>query len=179
VAIALVGALALSACASNSSAQPTTVVSVPQSNVVVLTAAPTTPAGGTTVGPATTNGGNPVTAPVTVPPTEPATTAVATTEPPPGPVVTIIQGGFNTKASGSCDIGTCKYVDIQMSGFAKGETLSIMCFSNHGSSGPFVKTADKTGSFHSTTACFFGNVTNVYVTVNDIKSNVVTPWKDW
>jgi len=177
----------MSSCASNSSAQPTTVVSVPQSNVVVLTVAPTFTPGGSTAGPGVTSGGNPATAPATapatvpatVPATDPATTATATTEPPPGPIVTIIQGGFNTKASGSCDVGTCKYVDIQMSGFAKGETLSIMCYSNHGSSGPYVKTADKTGSFHSTTACFFGNVTNVYVTVNDVKSNVVSPWKDW
>ncbi len=176
----MLSALALCACASNSSAPPTTVVSVPQSNIVVLTTAPTSGSGGTTVGPGVTVGSNPATAPVTPPVTEPpVTTAAATTEPPVGPVVTIIQGGFNSKASGSCGIGMCKYVDILMSGFAKGESLSIMCYSNHGSSGPYVKTADKTGSFHSTTACFFGNVTNVYVTVNDIKSNVVSPWKDW
>lgn len=174
VAGVLAGSLLMVACASSEPKTVITVLAVTPTNPVEVTFAPATVAGGDAGTPITGGAGQ-----ATTPPTAPPATSTTTTTPTGPQVVTITQGEFNTKASGSCGIGMCKYVDIQSSGWERGETLQVTCHSNVGSSGPYTKTADSAGNLHSTTACFFGNVNDVYVDINGVQSNVVSPWKNW
>ncbi len=176
VAGVLAGSLLMAACASSEPKTVITVLAVTPTNPVEVTFTPATVAGGGSGTPITAGGGQ-ATTPPTAPPVVESTTA---TTAPAGPqVVTITRGAFNTKASGSCGVGMCKYVDIQSSGWERGETLQVTCHSNVGSSGPYTKTADSAGNLHAATACFFGNVNDVYVDINGVESNVVSPWKDW
>ena len=175
----VLSALVLVACSSGEQTSASTRVAIPASNVAVLTAETTTTvAGGAVVQPPTSVGGG-ATPATALPTTAASTTTTTSTVPAGAQVVTITQGGFNTKASGSCGVGMCKYVDIQSSGWKKGETLLVTCHSNVGSSGPYTKLADGSGNLHATTACFFGNVNDVYVDINGVESNVVSPWKNW
>ena len=107
------------------------------------------------------------------------TTVLPTSSAPAGALVTIARGGFITKVHGSCTPTNCKYVQITSSGWTPGQPLSVTCYSSSGSSGPYTKYADSAGNLSAGTVCFFGNATGVYVAIDGVKSNVVTPWKDW
>ena len=111
--------------------------------------------------------------------TEPSTTVLPTSTAPAGTSVTIARGAFITVNHGSCTPISCKYVQITSSGWAPKQPISVTCYSDTGSSGPFPKFADSSGNLSAATTCFFGNVTHVYVEIDGAKSNVVTPWKDW
>lgn len=127
-----------------------------------------------------------VTVPYTVPPTTvlpttlPSTTVAPTSTTPDGTSVTITRGAFIATDKGtSCKPTTCKYVQITSSGWEPGQPLAVTCYSASGSSGPYPKYADSSGNLSSGTACFFGNAFDVYVAINGVNSNVITPWKDW
>jgi len=123
----------------------------------------------------------PPTAPlVTAPPTTVAPTTVApTSSTPAGTSVTIARGGFITTDKKTCTTTSCKYVQITSSGWEPNQSLAVTCYSSSGSSGPYPKNADSTGTLNAGTVCFFGNATNVYVSINGVNSNIITPWKDW
>ncbi len=116
----------------------------------------------------------------TAPLTDAASTssAVSTTNPD-APSVTIARGDFLTANAGSCTPTTCKRVNITTSGWEKRQLLEITCHSSLGTTGPYAKNADNDGRFSSSTLCFYGNAKNVYVTVNDVSSEVIATWRDW
>lgn len=116
----------------------------------------------------------------TAPLTDAASTssAVSTTNPD-APSVTIARGDFLTANAGSCTPTTCKRVNITTSGWEKRQLLEITCHSSLGTTGPYAKNADNEGRFSSSTLCFYGNAKNVYVTVNDVSSEVIATWRDW
>ena len=70
-------------------------------------------------------------------------------------------------------------MNILTGGWAPRQLLTITCYSSRGVTGPYSKNADSKGKFASSTLCFYGNATNVYVVVNDVSSNVIDKWKDW
>ena len=169
---ALIGAVALlvgcTSASNDTATQPTTLAvntsGTNQSTVPIVTVGTTAPTGATAP---------PATA---VPPT---TVAPTSTIVPAGTSVTITRGAFITKTKGSCTPTTCKYVQITSSGWEPNQSLAVTCFSSSGSSGPYAKNADSTGTLNAGTVCFFGNATGVYVSINGVNSNIVTPWKDW
>ena len=120
----------------------------------------------------------PTTLPVAATTSTTSTIAASTTNPD-VPSVTIARGEFLTNPAGSCTPTTCKRVAITTGGWEPNQTLEITCFSSIGTTGPYTKTADRKGQFSSSTLCFYGNAKNVYVEVNGVTSNVITPWKDW
>ncbi len=121
----------------------------------------------------------PTTLPVAAATTSTTSTIAASTTNPDIPSVTIARGEFLTTPAGSCTPTTCKRVAITTGGWEPNQTLEITCFSSIGTTGPYTKTADRKGQFSSSTLCFYGNAKNVYVEVNGVTSNVITPWKDW
>lgn len=169
---ALIGAVALLAGCNSASkeraTQPTTLAvnstAPADASSTTLPGTPPTATVATTALPATT------VAPTTV---LPSTTA------PSGTTVTITRGGFITTSKNTCTPTTCKYVQITSTGWAPGQSLAVTCYSATGSSGPYAKNADSSGNLNAGTVCFFGNATNVHVSINGVDSNIITPWKDW
>ncbi len=105
----------------------------------------------------------------------------ATTDPapPPAAAVSISRGAFTTSTTSGCAVGACKWVNISTSGWSAGQALTITCSSAIGSVGPFTRYADGSGNFSANNLCAYGTIFDVYVVVNGVKSNTVSPWKDW
>ncbi len=181
IALVAIATLGLTACNSASNSSGTTLVTPVVNSFVVPTAAPTAIATSTTFPTLSTVA--PPTAPATSPTdsTTDSTTdsALSSTTNPDVPSVTISRGAFLTSPAGSCTPTTCKRVDILTGGWEPRASLEITCYSSLGTTGPYIKNADRDGMFASSTLCFYGNATNVYVVVNGVSSNVITPWKDW
>lgn len=185
IALVAIATLGLTACNSASNSSGTTLVTPVVNSFVVPTAAPTAIATSTTFPTFSTVA--PPTAPATSPTdsttdstTDSATdSALSSTTNPDVPSVTIARGAFLTNPAGSCTPTTCKRVDILTGGWEPRASLEITCYSSLGTTGPYIKNADRDGMFASSTLCFYGNATNVYVVVNGVSSNVITPWKDW
>ena len=165
-------ALALSACNSGAGTSTGTSVVTPVVNTFFVQ---TTPAATTPLPTATFVQ---PTAPLTDAASTSSTSAVSTTNPD-APSVTIARGDFLTANAGSCTPTTCKRVNITTSGWEKRQLLQITCHSSLGTTGPYAKNADNDGRFASSTLCFYGNAKNVYVTVNDVSSEVIATWRDW
>ena len=172
---ALLGAALLVGCTSAANSQPTqpTTLATGSSGTTSSIVSPTGSTGTTTQPTATVVD----TVPAEI--TEPSTTVLPTSTAPAGASVSIARGGFITKDHGSCTPISCKYVQITAAGWTPKQPLSVTCYSDSGSSGPYPKFADSSGNLSAATTCFFGNVTHVYVEIDGAKSNVVTPWKDW
>ena len=173
---ALLGAALLVGCTSAANSQPTqpTTLATGSSGTTSSTASPTGSTGTATSPTATVVD---TTLPVVT--ADPSTTVLPTSTAPAGASVSIARGGFITKDHGSCTPISCKYVQITAAGWKPKQPLSVTCYSDSGSSGPYPKFADSSGNLSAATTCFFGNVTHVYVEIDGAKSNVVTPWKDW
>jgi hypothetical protein len=174
IAVVAAATLGLTACNSASNSSGTTLVTPVVNSFVVPTDAPAT---STTFPTFTTLA--PPTAPAEDPADSSTDSALSSTTNPDIPSVTIARGAFLTNPAGSCTPTTCKRVDITTGGWEPRASLEITCYSSLGTTGPYIKTADRDGMFASSTLCFYGNATNVYVVVNGVSSNVITPWKDW
>lgn len=177
IALVAIATLGLTACNSASNSSGTTLVTPVVNSFVVPTAAPTAIATSTTFPTLSTVA--PPTAPATSPTDSTTDSALSSTTNPDVPSVTIARGAFLTSPAGSCTPTTCKRVDILTGGWEPRASLEITCYSSLGTTGPYIKNADRDGMFASSTLCFYGNATNVYVVVNGVSSNVITPWKDW
>jgi len=177
IALVAIATLGLTACNSASNSSGTTLVTPVVNSFVVPTAAPTAIATSTTFPTFSTVA--PPTAPATSPTDSTTDSALSSTTNPDVPSVTIARGAFLTSPAGSCTPTTCKRVDILTGGWEPRASLEITCYSSLGTTGPYIKNADRDGMFASSTLCFYGNATNVYVVVNGVSSNVITPWKDW
>jgi len=177
IALVAIATLGLTACNSASNSSGTTLVTPVVNSFVVPTAAPTAIATSTTFPTFSTVA--PPTAPATSTTDSTTDSALSSTTNPDVPSVTIARGAFLTSPAGSCTPTTCKRVDILTGGWEPRASLEITCYSSLGTTGPYIKNADRDGMFASSTLCFYGNATNVYVVVNGVSSNVITPWKDW